>query len=200
MVCGRCYHPQWISALGRDAPCASHPTPTWIVGTYDQEGKANVATVAWGGICCSAPPCVAVSLRRPRYTYENIVLRKAFTVNVPSEAHAREADYFGLISGRKVDKLASAGLTPVPSELVDAPYVEEFPMVLECNVLHVFELGLHTQFVGQIMDVKVDDSVLGREGHPEIEKVRPIMFSPGDHMYHGVGASLGHAFAIGKEI
>ncbi len=73
-------------------------------------------------------------------------------------------------------------------------------MVLECKVLHVFELGLHTQFVGEIMDVKVDEAVLGSDGHPEIEKVRPIIFSPGDRGYHGVGASLGHAFAIGKEI
>jgi hypothetical protein len=50
------------------------------------------------------------------------------------------------------------------------------------------------------MDVEVDEVVLGTEGHPEIEKVRPIVFSPGDRMYHGVGGSLGHAFAVGKEI
>ena len=73
-------------------------------------------------------------------------------------------------------------------------------MVLECNVVHVFELGLHTQFVGQIMDVKVDDTVLGAGDHPDIEKVRPIIFSPGNRNYYGVGSSLGHAFAIGKEI
>jgi hypothetical protein len=50
------------------------------------------------------------------------------------------------------------------------------------------------------MDVKVDDSVLGSEGHPEMEEVRPIIFSPGDRMYYGVGTPLWHAFAIGKEI
>ncbi len=176
------------------------PTPTWIVGTYDQEDRPNAMAAAWGGICCSDPPCIAVSLRKATYTHGNLMARKAFTVNVPSENHAKEADYFGLVSGRKTDKFSATGLTPTRSELVDAPYIEEFPMVLECNVVHVFELGLHTQFVGQIMDVKADEAVLGATGHPEIEKVRPIIFAPGEQTYYGVGVSLGRAFAIGKEI
>ena len=119
--------------------------------------------VAWGGICCSSPPCVAVSLRRATYTYGNLMERKAFTVNVPSEGHAREADYVGIASGRKVDKFAASGLTPIRSKLVDAPYVAEFPLVLECRLLRTVEIGLHTQFVGEIVDVKADETVLGEE-------------------------------------
>lgn len=182
------------------AKTIAYPAPVYIVGTYDETGKPNIMAAAWAGICCSKPPCVAVSLRKATYSYGSLMERKAFTVSVPSESHVKEADYFGLVSGRDTDKFSATGLTPVRSELVDAPYVEEFPMVLECQVLHVFELGLHTQFVGEIMDVKVDEAALGSEGHPEIEKVRPIIFSPGDRMYHGVGGSLGHAFAVGKDI
>ncbi len=40
------------------------PTPVWAVGTYDANGKPNVMTAAWGSICCSKPPCLAVSLRK----------------------------------------------------------------------------------------------------------------------------------------
>ena len=64
----------------------------------------------------------------------------------------------------------------------------------------MFELGLHTQFVGRIMDVKADKAVIGAGNHPEIEKVRPIIFSPGNQAYYSVGPFLGHAFAIGKAI
>ncbi len=39
----------------------------------------------------------------------------------------------------------AAGLTPVRS-IWWMPYVAEFPLVLECNVVHVHELGLHTLF------------------------------------------------------
>ena len=174
------------------------PTPVWVVGTYDKEGKPNVMSAAWGGICCSVPPCVAVSLRKATYTYGNIVGRKAFTVGVPSELHAREADYIGMASGRNTDKFADTGLTPVRSALVDAPYAAEFPLVLECRLLHAFEIGLHTQFVGEILDVKAEESVLGEEGLPDVEKVRPILFEPEVRTYHGVGRLLGKAYSIGK--
>ncbi len=60
------------------------PTPVWIVGTYDKDGWPNGMTAAWGGICCSKPPCVYVALQKPRYSYANIVERQAYTLNVPS--------------------------------------------------------------------------------------------------------------------
>lgn len=181
------------------AKTLAYPTPVWIVGTYDKEGKPNVMAAAWGGICCSSPPCVCVSLRKATYSYQSIVERKAFTISIPSETHVKEADYFGIASGRDVDKLAAAGFTPVKSDLVDAPYVKEFPMVLECRLLHTVEIGLHTQFIGEVLDVKADESVLGEKGLPEIEKVRPIVFAPEIRAYHGIGNYLGRAFSIGKK-
>ena len=176
-----------------------YPTPVLVIGTYDKDGKANVMTAAWAGICCSAPPCVGVSLRKATYTYGNIMERKAFTVNVPSEDHAKQADYFGIASGRDVDKLSRAGLTPIKSELVDAPYVKEFPLILECKLLNAVEIGLHTQFIGEIVDVKAEGDVLGDDGLPMIEKVRPIIFAPESWSYHGLGKTLGKAFSIGRE-
>ncbi len=176
------------------------PTPTWIVGSYDPEGRPNGMAAAWGGICCGDPPCVAVSLRKATYTYASLMVRRAFTISVPSESQVQQADYFGVTSGRDVDKFVALGLTPVRSERVDAPYVNEFPLVLECDVVHVFDLGLHTQFVGKILDVKAAESILDAGGKPDIEKARPIVFSPGNRCYYGVGAMLGKAFSIGKEI
>lgn len=177
-----------------------YPTPVFVVGSYDKDGKPNVMTAAWAGICCSFPPCVGVSLRKATYTYGNILERKAFTVSIPSESHVKEADYFGIVSGKDVDKFKATGLTPVRSDLVDAPYVKEFPLVVECKLLQHIEIGLHTQFIGEIMDVKADESVLTADEIPDIEKIRPIMFSPEGRKYHGVGRLLGMAFSIGRDI
>ena len=148
-------------------------------------------TAAWGGICCSDPTCVAVSLRKATYSYASMINRQAFTISVPSQSQVKLADYFGLVSGRDTDKFAATGLTPARSDLVDAPYVAEFPLVPECKVLHIFDLGLHTQFVGEIIDVKADEEVLDGAGMPDILKVLPIIFSPSNREYYGVGASLG---------
>jgi flavin reductase (DIM6/NTAB) family NADH-FMN oxidoreductase RutF len=177
-----------------------YPTPVVIVGTYDKSGKPNAMTAAWAGICCSSPPCVGISLRKERYTYGNIMERKAFTVSVPSEEYVKEADYFGIYSGKETDKFQATGLTPVKGSLVDAPYVNEFPLVLECRLLQTIEIGLHTQFIGEIMDVKAEEDVIGEGGVPDIEKVKPFLFSPEARIYHGVGKFLGKAFSIGREI
>ncbi|MGP8049924.1 MAG: flavin reductase family protein [Desulfobaccales bacterium] len=176
------------------------PTPVWVVGTYDANGKANAMTAAWGCICCSKPPCLAVSLRQATYSYGNLKARGAFTVSVPSETYIKEADYFGIVSGREVNKFDRAHLTPVSSTLVDAPFVGEFPLVLECKVIHTIEIGLHTQFIGEILDVKADEAVLGDQGFPDIEKVRPMIFGPEVRTYHGIGKYLGQAFAIGRDL
>ncbi|RJP72904.1 MAG: flavin reductase family protein [Candidatus Abyssobacteria bacterium SURF_17] len=176
------------------------PTPAWVVGTYDKQGKPNLMTAAWGGICCSKPPCIGISLRKATYTYSNLMERKAFTVNVPSENHVKAVDFFGIVTGRDVDKFAAAGLTPIRSDVVDAPYVKEFPLVLECKVIHTNEIGLHTHFVGEILDVKADESVLGTEGFPNVEKVKPIIYCPDVRTYHAVGKYLGQAFSIGKNM
>ncbi|MBU2489377.1 MAG: flavin reductase family protein, partial [Proteobacteria bacterium] len=174
------------------------PTPVWLVGTYGEDGRPNVMTVAWGGMCCSKPPCVAVSLRKATHTYAGLVSRRAFTLNVPSTKFAAQADYCGMVSGKNTDKFAKAGLTPVKSELVDAPYVEEFPMVLECRLLHSLEIGLHTMFVGEILDVRVDEAALDDQGNPVMERVNPLVYAPEARTYHGVGPSMGAAFALGK--
>jgi flavin reductase (DIM6/NTAB) family NADH-FMN oxidoreductase RutF len=153
---------------------------------------------AWAGICCSRPPCVAVALRKATYTYGNIVARWAYTVSFPSEVHVAAADYAGIASGRDGDKFETLGLTPVRSELVDAPYVAEFPLVLECRLLHTVEIGLHTQFIGEIVDVKADPSALDERGEPHIERVKPLIFATGPRAYYGLGGFLGEAFSIGR--
>lgn len=177
-----------------------YPTPVFIVGTYDGKGKPNAMNAAWGGICCSKPPCIAVSLRRATYTYGCIVEKKAFTINIPSEAHVKVADYLGIASGKDRDKFEIAGLTPVRATHVDAPIIKEFPLALECKLIHTIEIGLHTQFIGEIMDVIVDEEMLDAGGKPDITKIKPIIFAPDCGTYHGFGPSIGKAFSIGNEI
>jgi len=174
------------------------PSPVWCIGTYDGNGAPNVMTVAWGGICCSEPPCVTVSMRKATYTYDCVMERRAYTVNVPSVQFMKEADFYGIATGRDIKKFEATGLTPVRGEFVDAPYIKEFPLVLECKVIHVYEIGLHTQFIGEIMDVKVEESCLDEKGMPDLELLQPFVFAPGTRSYYKAGGLLGRAFSVGR--
>lgn len=174
-----------------------YPTPVLIVGTYDLQGRPNAMAASWGGICCSGPPCVAVAIRRSRYTYDNIVAKKEFTVSIPSEPYVAEADYLGTASGKDEDKFETTGLTPVRSEIVDAPYVKEFPLVLECRMLHMLDLGQHTQFIGEILDVKAEEDILDGD-KVDVEKLAPFWYAPGGSAYYDMGKKIGQGHLDGK--
>lgn len=175
-----------------------YPTPVFLVGSYADNGTANIMNAAWGGLCSSNPPSVAVSIRKERHSYANIISRSAFTINIPCTKHVVGADYFGLVSGRDHDKIATSGMTVEKAEYVDAPALRECPLVVECRLIATHDLGVHTQLVGEIIDVKVDEDCLDSEGNPDIRKVDPLLFAPGNRAYFAVGDFVGKAFTVGK--
>lgn len=181
------------------AKTLAYPTPVWVVGSFDAAGKPNMMTVAWAGICCSAPPCVTVSIRKERHSYAAIMERRAFTISIPGQSQVAEADYVGMVSGSVADKFAVTGLTPVRSELVDAPYVGEFPVVIECRLVQTVDLGAHTQFIGEVVDVKADEGVLDASGHVDLAQLLPLIYAPGSSLYYGVGPVVAKGYNAGKK-
>lgn len=175
------------------------PTPVFIVGTYNAEGVPNAMNVAWGGICGSNPPSVAIAIRKSRCTYDNINEKMAFTVNIPSEKHVAESDYFGMASGKNGNKLEQAGLTTIKSKILDAPIIQEFPFALECKVINQIENGQHIIVIGEILNVTVDEDCLGMDGEPDIEKIAPMLYNPAKVNYYGIGSKIEEAFSVGKK-
>jgi flavin reductase (DIM6/NTAB) family NADH-FMN oxidoreductase RutF len=176
------------------------PTPLFVVGTYDEVGKANAATLAWVGVASSDPPALSIAVRPSRYTYDNLFLKKAFTVNIPSAKYAVETDYLGIASGRDEDKIKKAGLTTVKAEYVDAPSICEFPISIECEVSHTLDLGAHTLFIGEIKDIKADESVLGEGDFLNIRAAELLSFDPPDRSYFSPGAAVAKAFFDGLKL
>lgn len=197
-----------LLAVSIDAECKKSlgavtvvpPCPVWVIGSYDADGNPNMMTASWVGICCSDPPSVTVSLRKSRHSYGNIIASQAFTVNIPSEAYAKETAFFGTVSGRDVDKIAATGLTPVRSELVSAPYLAEFPLVVECRLVKTVEIGTHTMLIGEIVDVKADESILGGGDTPDPVKLESFLFFPGSGNFYSTGGSIGSIGDLQAEI
>jgi flavin reductase (DIM6/NTAB) family NADH-FMN oxidoreductase RutF len=178
-----------------------HPHPVLLVGTYGADGRPNLMNAAWGGICCSQPPCVAVSLREATLTYHNILHSQAFTVGLPSRKQVELADYVGIVSGRDRDKFRDTGLTPLRSGKVNAPLAVELPFSLECRLFQHHQLGTHTIFIGEIAGIQADEDVLGPNGLPDIEKTQAILWGGlGSNHYFSVGERIARAFSVGKAL
>ncbi len=137
---------------------------------------------------------------RQEFLFHPIMEQKAFTVNVPWENYPKQADFIGIVSGKDTDKFLAAGLTPLKSDVAHAPYVAEFPLVLKCKVIHHHRIGIHTQFIGEILDIQARRCGWGQNG-PEIVKIKPFMWAPeSSRGYYGVGRHLGKPFSIGRNL
>ena len=173
-----------------------YPLPVLIVGTYDENGKADAMNAAWGGIYESDQ--VVLCLSAGHKTTRNIKVKKAFTVSFADAAHVKEADYVGLVSGGSTpDKLEKAGFHPVRSSFVDAPVFDELPMALECRLVKFNEDG---NIVGEIVNVSADEKILNGDGAIDPDKLRPISFDPVHNAYRVLGERVGSAFRDGNAL
>lgn len=173
------------------------PQSVFIVASYGEDGTPNAMNVAWGGECARTQVAINIGDHK---TTDNILARGAFTVAPADAAHVAEADYFGIATGRKVDKAAESGLTFVRSEFVDAPVIEEFPLTMECRVVDVQDWAGEKRFVGEIVNTRVDESVLDKEGRVDFSKMRPIVYDSTHRVYRVVGEEVGGAWNAGKEL
>lgn len=175
------------------------PLPVLIVGTYDAEGVPNAMNVAWGGQC--GPQEVALNIGEHKST-ENIRLKKAFTVAFADEKNKVQADFVGLVSGKKVpDKVKHTGWTVTQAPDVDAPVFGELPLTLECKVLSIEKTSPgENRVVGEVVNILAEESILDAEGRVDLDRLQPLVFDSSFHAYRTLGKVTGEAFKIGGQL
>jgi flavin reductase (DIM6/NTAB) family NADH-FMN oxidoreductase RutF len=172
----------------------AYPLPVFIVGSYDSKKMPNIMAASWGGICCSKPPLITISIQPVRYSFDCIMENKAFTVNIPSSEYVAEADFTGVFSGKDGNKFEKTGLTAVDSKIVNAPYVEEFPVNILCDLFKTVELGSHTQFIGEIKDILVNDDILNSDNKPALNLVDTFTYDNANREYYKIGDKISNAY------
>lgn len=174
-----------------------YPLPAVLVSCGNAE-RSNLLTVAWTGIMCSDPPMLSISVRPIRHSYNIIKESGEFTVNLTTMDMVRATDLCGVISGAEVDKWEASGLHSLPGIAVACPMVEESPIALECRVNRSIDLGSHTAFIADIVNVVADDRYLDAEGRFDLAKAGLLNYSHGH--YYGQGRPLGHfGFSVRKK-
>jgi flavin reductase (DIM6/NTAB) family NADH-FMN oxidoreductase RutF len=170
-----------------------YPVPAVMVTCGPLE-KPNIITLAWVGTVCSDPPMLSISIRPSRYSNELIKQQGEFAVNLPTVDLVRLTDYCGSVSGRKVDKFTATGLTPLPAKAIETAVIAECPVNIECQVTQVLPLGTHDLFLGKVVAVQVDESLLNEAGEVDLSQAR--LFTYSGHRYWSLGQLLGtHGFS-----
>lgn len=174
------------------------PLPVLIVATYDEQGMPNAMNVAWGGQCGYRH--VALNLSLNHKTTENLKHTKAFTLSIATGDTLVISDYFGLVSGRKENKIEKAGVHVTRSEFVDAPVIDEYPLTLECKVIEMREALGEMHVVGEVVNMQADESILDEQGKVDLGKLRPISYDSASHSYRVLGDIVGKAFKDGNKL
>ena len=178
---------------------AVYPMPVLMVAAYDQNEKVNVMNVAWGQICDEDK--IILFIGEGKRTWLNIQASKAFTVALADEAHMDVADFFGIASGNKMnDKFERTGYHAVKSDRVHAPIIEEFPVVMECELLEFLHSDHVDGIVGKIVNVKAEESVLDEKGKVDPAKLHALIFDQFRHGYYVTGAQVGKAWNAGAAL
>ena len=155
---------------------AIYPMPVLMVAAYDENGKVNVMNAAWGQIADDDK--VIIFIGEGKKTWLNILASKAFTVALADEKHMDVSDFFGIASGNKIDdKFERTGYHAVRSDKVNAPIIEEFPVVMECELLEHLKDEYVSAIVGRIVNVKADEEVLDEKGKVDVTKTRALILS-----------------------
>ncbi len=174
------------------------PMPTYMIGTYNEDGSVDEMMMAWGGIC--AEDMVALNLEADHKTVANLRARGAFTLAVPGEDTLAQSDYFGIASANKVpDKFERSGLHAVKSSRVDAPVIEEYPLTLECTVERMEDEPYGLRVLGRIVNVLADESVLDEKGRVDAGKLRAFSFDQMRNGYYATGELIGKAWNAGAK-
>lgn len=157
------------------------PRPIAWVSTVSSDGKQNLAPFSFFTVASRNPPILAITIGQGtneregtiKDTLMNIRMQKEFVVNIATVALANEMHRSAENLPSAVSEFDYTGLTPVASEVVKAPRVEEAPINIECVLHDVIKLGNDHLVLGRVVRYHVKDD-LYEDGRINVEKLAPI--------------------------
>lgn len=178
---------------------AVYPMPVLIVAAYGEDEKVNAMNAAWGMIC--AMDKIALFIDEDHKTTQNLLKTKAFTVSIADKAHIEAADFFGIASGNTMnDKFERTGCKAEKSRFLNAPIIEEFPVVMECELCEVVKTESFYCIVGKIVNTAAEESVLSENGKVDPQKLNALIFDQFQSGYYVSEEKVGKAWNAGKEL
>jgi flavin reductase (DIM6/NTAB) family NADH-FMN oxidoreductase RutF len=113
--------------------------------------KDNLIAIDWQMPISIGQRLFAIAVAKTRFSYELIMDSKCFVVNFMPYSQKDKVLFCGTHTGRSTDKFRQTGLAKEEAESVDCPKVKEACAQLECELIHSFDAGDHTIFVGKIL-------------------------------------------------
>ena len=115
-----------------------YPMPITLVGTMMND-EANYSTIAHVGVMDLNT--ISISVSKHYYTSSGIKQHGCFSLNIPSTEQVKEAEYCGLVSGKKANK--GELFENFFGTLAHAPMIRECPINMECQLTQPVQFQRH---------------------------------------------------------
>lgn len=137
--------------------------PVYLV-SMEYDGKKNIITIGMFAFFSGFPTLVGVGVKPTRYSFELIRKSREYVVNIVDEKLMEAVRICGECSGRDSDKFKLARLTAVKGVKVNAPFIHESPVNIECKVVQEVETGDHVWFIGEVQATHVNEDYYWKQG------------------------------------
>lgn len=186
-------------------------TPVALVSTLNEDGSPNLAPMSsfW-----ALGWTITLGLLTETKTLKNFERKPGCVINLPTPEMWQQVEKLAPLTGQnpvptdkksqfrfEPDKFAAGDLTPIASEIVDAPRVKECPVQMEARLrkIHALEgedklnkLGGGAAVEVQVLRVHVRQDFVMRENYIDAQKWQPLIYN--FRHYFGLGEELGKTF------
>lgn len=178
------------------------PRPVALVTTLSKNGVLNAAPFSYFSIVTSQPPLISVSVQRKqgvmKDTARNALDTGSFVVHIVDESNVEAANQTAVSLPAHQSEVQYAGLTPVASDVVQVPGLQEAGIRMECKLEQSLAIGGNDKvpacdlLIGRVVRYHFADEVYD-SGYILADKLQPVGRMAGNQY-----AKLGETFSINR--
>lgn len=166
------------------------PRPICFASTIDKAGNVNLSPFSFFNMFSTQPPIVIFSPSRrlrnatTKHTLENVLEVPECVINIVDYDMVQQTSLASCEFPKDCDEFTKAGFTKEPATVVKPPMVKESKIRLECKVNEVKSLGEQggagNLVIAQVLVMHVNESILGKDGKIDQEKIHHVARLGGD--------------------
>ena len=159
-----------------------------MITTVDREGRVNAASFATCLRNNHIPTCYEFSVDTYKDTAKNVLETGEFVVNIPpfEREVLEKVCIVGLPFAPGVNELEKAGLTALPSKVVQPPRIAECRSHFECKVEWTKQwLETRLTVVGRVVAASVNRDCIDKDGYVIHDRLKPAHYCGHAYMRNG---------------
>jgi flavin reductase (DIM6/NTAB) family NADH-FMN oxidoreductase RutF len=164
------------------------PRPIALVTTLSQAGVLNAAPYSYFSIIASQPPLISISVQRKqgvmKDTSRNALEKGSFVVHITDESIIHMVNETAANLSPDESEVERAGFTPIASEMIDVPGLQEAKIRMECLLERAIQLGGSSNgdneqppacdlLIGRVVRFHFDEDIY-EDGHINPDKLNPM--------------------------